>query len=100
MRVLKSLLVIVFGATLGIVAAIAVCPAPDSMGLAALRDRVIIFWDVVGIGVGAIAGGFGAYRLYRHLTRTESHIPLTPDAEKNARAKFLPDKRNVKPGDR
>jgi len=91
MRVFKSLLVIVLGAMLGIVVAIIVCPAPDSMGSpTTLRDRAIIFLDVVGISIGAIIGGLGAYRLYWHLTRTESRNPLTPDTERGARAKFMP----------
>jgi len=114
MRVFKSLLVIVFGAMLGIVVAILMCPAPDSMGSpTTLRDRALIFLDVVGISIGAIVGGLVAYRLYWYLTRPESHDPMAPDAERDARAKFmpstdhpsddaaiLPDKRNVRPEDR
>jgi hypothetical protein len=61
--------------------------------------------------VGAIVWVWWTYRHFSHPPKTEGHNPLTPDAERDARAKFLPssdtaaddasiqpDKRNVKPG--
>jgi len=59
---------------------------------------------IVAVIVGGAVGGFVAYHL---LLRSESKggHTLTPDAERDARAKFMPsrdqpDKRGKKPGDR
>jgi len=53
---------------------------------------------------GLMSGCWAFLRQFRD-EHPEGGIPLTPDAEKEARAKFIPsndqpDKRNIKPGDR
>jgi hypothetical protein len=76
--------------------------------------RLVVLIVLTG-GLGAVGVVFVIWYFlsFRRTPRPDSHTPQTPDAEKDARAKFLrssdtvvddasiqPNKRNVKPGDR
>jgi len=113
MDVLKILVVVVVGAVLGIVASLLLFSTEDWAEIPPIRTAPPVPVLCVGSLIGAIAGGHLAYRLFWHGRKTERHAHLTSEAEKNARAKFMPssdtaaddpsihhDKRNVKPGDR
>jgi len=62
--------------------------------------------------IGIIVWAWRNFRMFSHGPKIEGHNTLTPDVERDARAKFMPsndkdvddpsiqpDKRNVKPGD-
>jgi len=113
MRVLKSLVFVVVGAVVGIVAALLMLSAEDWTELPPARFTPTAPGFLgVGMLIGAIAGGHVAYRFFWKGRKTKRHTTLTPEAERDARAKFqpsntaaaddpsiLPDKRGLKPGD-
>jgi hypothetical protein len=105
MRVLKVVAFMAAGVVVGVIATFYVVVACSVTGEYVLAYLILT--------VSAIIGGFGALFFLRTPIPQRVHTPLTPDAERDARAKFLPssdtaaddpsiqpDKRGLTPGDR